>query len=309
MTGLYILSGALVLDILLSEAPNHFHPVAWLGKLISFLLRFVPGRGNAGQFIYGLVVVILTLAIITVPVYYLLTYFQDLSPIIYVIFSAYLLKNCFSLRGLWQAVDKVKLSLSSSNLGRARRHANALVSRNVANLTQAQLMSAAIESCAENLCDSFVAPLLYFAVFGLPGAVAYRIVNTFDAMIGFHGKWEYTGKFAAHLDDILNFIPARLSAILIIIASAICKASAGNGWQTMLKQHSMTESPNAGWTMSAMAGSLGIILDKAGAYTLGSNKNELTLVAIGQSQAILMMAASIWGIIVIAKEVLVNVAG
>ena len=357
MTGLYILSGALLLDILLGEAPNRFHPVAWLGKLISLQLRLTPRTGNIRRFVCGMAMVILTTVMITIPLYFLKChceaegrgnlsvggvmpqdcfvacgllattflggeaaaaaaadyfytgYLQNLNTIACVLFSIYLLKNTFSLRGLWQAVEKVKLSLSSNDLDEARRHATALVSRDTANLTQARLMSATIESCAENLCDSFVAPLFYFAVFGLPGAVAYRIVNTFDAMIGFHGKWEYTGKFAARLDDILNFIPARLSALLIIMASAICRAGAGRGWQTMLKQHSLTESPNAGWTMSAMAGALGIILDKAGAYTLGSHKNELTTAAIGQSQAILLTAASIWGIIAIAKEALVNVAG
>ena len=355
MTGLYILLGALLLDLLAGEAPNRFHPVAWLGKFISLQLRLVPAGGNVRQFIYGASMVILTTTIITVPLYFLKCYceataaaaaicplpdtgllrhfvprndemggeaaaaaaaiypvagyLQNLTTLAYILFSIYLLKNTFSLRGLWQAVQKVKTSLAGGDLVKARWHANALVSRKTENLSREQVISAAIESCSENLCDSFIAPLFYFALFGLPGAVAYRIVNTFDAMIGFHGKWEYTGKFAARFDDILNFIPARLSGLFIVLASAICRAGVAGSWRTMLSQHGRTESPNAGWTMSAMAGSLGITLEKPGAYSLHGGGRELTLSAITHSQQIVVVAAAIWATLVTGIEVLIGVTG
>ena len=332
MTGLCMLLGALLLDLLAGEAPNRLHPVAWLGKFISLQLRLVPAEGKVRQFIYGASMVILTAAIITVPLYFLKCHCEaaaqlchceaaaaaaaicsltvplpSLATIACVIFSIYLLKNTFSLRGLRQAVQKVKISMATGDLVQARRHSNALVSRQTENLSREQVISAAIESCSENLCDSFVAPLFYFAIFGLPGAVAYRIVNTFDAMIGFHGKWEYSGKFAARLDDVLNYLPARLSGLFIVLASAICRAGVADSWRTMLRQHGKTESPNAGWTMSAMAGSLGVTLEKPGAYCLNGGGRELTLAAITRSQQIVMAAAAIWAMMVTGIEVLIGI--
>ncbi len=309
MTDLLIFVIALLLDLVLAEPPNRFHPVAWLGKFISFQLKFAPGHGRVRQFMYGLGMVVVTAALIIVPVAILSIYLHKFNTVIYVLFSAYVLKNTFSLRGLWKAVNEVKISLSLNNVTNARSEVRALVHRDAALLSELQLMSAAIESCAENLCDSFVAPLFYYAIFGLPGAVAYRIVNTFDAMIGYHGDWEYTGKFAARLDDIVNYIPARLSALLIVVAAAISRNDVKNAWNTMVGAHSKTESPNAGWTMGAMAGALGVQLEKAGYYILGTDEKELSIAAISRSQNIMLMSAVIWSSLVVAREVISIAAG
>jgi adenosylcobinamide-phosphate synthase len=170
------------------------------------------------------------------------------------------------------------------------------------------VISAAIESCAENICDSFVAPLFYFAIFGLPGAIAYRIINTFDAMIGYHGDREYTGKFAARLDDVANYIPARISALLIVIASAMTGNSITHALRIMSRDHKKTESPNAGWSMSAMAGSLGVELEKIGQYRLGDNHRSLNFSLIADSQHIMLATAALWGMFIIVKEVICCVA-
>ncbi len=308
LSGLYILCGALLLDALMGEAPNSWHPVAWLGNLISLQLKFEPLSGPRRQFIYGAAMVIFTCAIVTVPLYLGLEYLLGLNQIIYIVLSAYLLKNTFALRGLWQAVEDVKLCLPLSDPAEARLKARALVSRDTSDLTNEQLISAAVESCAENLCDSFIAPLFYFAVLGLPGAIIYRVVNTFDGMIGYRGRWEYTGKFTARLDDLLNFIPSRLSALLIVAASALCRADAGGSWRTMLAQHARTPSPNAGWTMCSMAGSLGIELKKSGEYTLTGGNARLCIGAVTQSQTVMLTSAGIWAIIVAAIEVFIGLA-
>jgi adenosylcobinamide-phosphate synthase len=308
LSGLYILCGALLLDALTGEAPNRWHPVAWLGKLISLELKLEPAAGPRRQFIYGTALVLLTCAAVTVPLYFGLAYLLGFNPIAYIILAAYLLKNTFSLRGLRQAVEDVKLCLVRGDPAGARLKARALVSRDTSNLTGEQLMSAAVESCAENLCDSFIAPLFYFAIFGLPGAILYRIVNTFDAMIGYHGRWEYTGKFAARLDDALNYIPSRLSALLIVAASGLCRADAAASWRTLIAQHGRTTSPNAGWTMCAMAGSLGIELEKSGVYTLTGGSARLSIAAVTQSQAVMLTSAGMWGMIVAAAEVLIGLA-
>lgn len=308
MQSLYILITALLIDIICGEAPNRFHPVAWLGHLISFETRYRPRQGNKRQIIYGLFIVLLTVSFITSVIYLGMQALKEINILVYILASAYLLKNTFSLRGLWQAVERVKKALSADDIQNARKKAQALVSRDVNKLDRPQLISAAIESCAENLCDSFVAPLLYYAVFGLPGAVCYRIVNTYDAMIGYRGKWEYTGKTAARWDDVFNYIPARISGFIIVIASALCKANAANGWRTMLAQHGMTASPNAGWSMSAMAGALNIPLEKEGEYRLGTGTAVAEVAAISRSQAVMLTAAACWAVLLISKEVIVYAA-
>lgn len=308
MLAIYILVLALLIDIICGEAPNRLHPVAWLGKLINFELKFSPRNSSRRQFIYGIAVVVITASAFTLLIYFALKAIQNFNIVIYVLLSAYLLKNTFSLRGLWQAVERVKKYLAGGNITGARLQAQALVSRDVESLDRQQLISASIESCAENLCDSFVAPLFYYALLGLPGAICYRIFNTFDAMVGYHGKWEYTGKFAARLDDVLNFIPARLSGLFIILSSPLCKANTGSGWRTMLDDHGITESPNAGWTMAAMAGALGVSLEKQGVYKLVGGTAETSLDSISQSQAILLTASTCWVLIILVKEIVVYAA-
>jgi adenosylcobinamide-phosphate synthase len=307
MTGTVILILALLLDITLGETSNRYHPVAWLGKLISFQLKFSPDNGSIMQFVYGAWMVLLTASIIMVPIYYALSLFQNWNIVVYTIISVYLLKNTFSLRGLWLAVQKVKECLLCDDIADARLKVTALVSRDTQGLSRQQLISASIESCAENLCDSFVAPLLSYAVFGLPGAIVYRIINTFDAMIGFHGSCEYIGKFAARLDDIVNYIPARISSFLIVLAS-LYTGHARDGWRVMVKEHNKTESPNAGWTIGAMAGTLGIELEKAGAYKLGAGTETMSTASISRAQVIMLLSAAMWSLVIIAMEVAANAA-
>ena len=131
-----------------------------------------------------------------------------------------------------------------------------------------------MESVAENTTDSFLGPWLSFAIAGLPGAFAYRAVNTLDSMIGYHGRYEYLGKVSAHLDDAVNVLPARLSAFLLVAAAALLGRSPRRAWAIMEREHARTESPNAGWTMAAMSGGLGISLEKRGHYAIGQGLRE-----------------------------------
>ena len=138
---------------------------------------------------------------------------------------------------------------------------------------------------------------LYFLLFGVPGAIAYRVVNTLDAMVGYHGKYEYLGKFASKLDDILNFIPARLTALLLVLASLLLRRDTRASWQVAFSEHSKTESINAGWTMAAVAGALNVQLDKVGHYKLGKAGAPLIPGTIDASLQLMQIAALIWVII------------
>lgn len=209
-----------------------------------------------------------------------------------VVIEALALTTMLSLRGLARAARRVQAALRRGDLDGARSAVGRdLVSRPTVLLGAGQVAAATIESVAENLTDSVLAPVAFYLAFGLPGAFAYRAVNTADSMIGYrHGALEHFGKVAARLDDALNFLPARLAALAIVAAAAPAGADAGRAWQTMLGQHGRTASPNAGWTMAAMAGALRVRLEKPDHYVLGDGP-EPTADDISTAVRIVIIAA------------------
>jgi adenosylcobinamide-phosphate synthase len=184
---------------------------------------------------------------------------------------AHALESALSLRGLIRAARSVAAALSRGELDTARARLGVhLVSRPTATLDAGEVASGAIESVAENLTDALLAPIVSYLALGLPGALAYRALNTADAMLGYReGELEYFGKFAARLDDAANLLPARLAALALAAAAGLRAPAA---WTIMVRDHRRTASPNAGWTMSAMAGALGVSLTKPGAYRLGEGR-------------------------------------
>jgi adenosylcobinamide-phosphate synthase len=167
------------------------------------------------------------------------------------------------LRDEVQAVE----SALASSLAQGRARLAWLVSRDVTTLDPAQVRESAIETLAENLNDSVVAPLFWFAVAGLPGAALYRFANTADAMWGYRGErqgrdWTRAGKWAARADDVMSWVPARITAVLLAGLGAVWR------WRHVRAQAGLTPSPNSGWPMAAMALALDVHLAKPGVYTL-----------------------------------------
>lgn len=191
-----------------------------------------------------------------------------------IVLQALALKSTLSLRGLVVAARRVAGDLERGDLGAARASlARHLVSRPTATLGEGHVASAAIESVAENLTDGFVAPVCFFLAFGLAGAAVYRVVNTADAMFGYRdGVLEHFGKVAARLDDLLSLLPARFAAAMLVVGAALAGADAGSALRIGLRDRRLTASPNAGWTMAAMAGALGVALEKPDAYRLGDGR-------------------------------------
>jgi len=295
MENLLVLVLALIWDIALGEPPRWMHPVVGLGKIIFLQVRFAPFRSRPlTQFIYGGVTVILTLSLLTFAFYVLLSYLKGVSPALYMLAGAFLLKSTFSLKELHQAARRVKRDLEKDDLSKARADIRALVGRDTTSLEKPLLVSATVESVAENTSDGFVAPLLFFLVLGIPGAIAYRIANSYDSMIGYRGKYEYVGKFAARLDDVLNFIPARITAGLTIAAAFMCRKCARGAWRVLLRDNGQTRSPNAGWPMSAAAGALQVQLVKVGFYRLGDETRALDTGMIASGIQLMRMAAFAW---------------
>lgn len=294
---LLILLVALAVDLALGEPPRAIHPVVWMGKVASPLVKVGASHSCLAQFVYGMGMSLFLIGLFAAATYFILFYLKNLSIVAYVIVGAALLKSTFSLRELRGVAFRVKELLLRGELDKAHHELRSLVSRETKGLPKPLVVSATVESVAENTCDSFVAPLFYFLLFGVPGAIAYRAVNTLDAMVGYHGKYEYLGKFASKLDDALNFIPARLTALLLVLASFLSGRDARASWQVAFSEHSKTESPNAGWTMAAVAGALNVQLGKVGHYKLGKAGAPLIPETINASLQLMQITGLIWVII------------
>jgi adenosylcobinamide-phosphate synthase len=255
---------AVAFDILIGEPPVRIHPVVWIGRLISFL------RARAGPTKVQGMLLALTVITVSVLAAHLLVRAAGVLPVLPLLVGAYLLKSTFAIRCLLE---------TSSNIGRmieqdievAKQMLPALVGRDTSSLRPAQASSAVIESLSENYVDSILSPIFYYILFtplglGLEAAIAFKAISTMDSMIGYKKPGlKELGYAGARLDDLANWIPARLSIILIALARPRGACSA---IRAAKKYHSATPSPNSGWPMAAAAGSLGIRLEKPGQYIL-----------------------------------------
>jgi len=269
---------AVALDLLVGEPPNRWHPVAWIGMMIARGRRLAPGR-RVGLLLWGAVLILLVTGVSAGGALAAHATLAALPVPVALLGDAWLLKCSFSFDGLFAAVEVTRGHLVAGDLAGARRQVSwHLVSRSTEELDAPAVASAAIESLAENLTDSLVSPLSYYAIgafFGGPGAGlalawAYRAVNTGDAMIGYRrDELEYLGRVTARTDDVLNFGPARLAAATIVAGAWLARQSWGGAARVWRRDGPRTESPNAGRTMAAMAGALGVTLEKRGHYRLG----------------------------------------
>jgi adenosylcobinamide-phosphate synthase len=289
-TALGILSLALLLDLLIGEYPAPLHPVVWMGTLISGLLRLAPAAGWWRQFLFGALLTVGTVSLWTTAAVLIMRYALGplfLGPLL----GALVLKASLALRELGTAAERVRRLIEVDDLPAAREALRALCSRDPSHLDAEALLAAAIQSLAENASDSFVAPLCYYVVLGVPGAIAYRAVNTLDAMIGYRCKFEALGKAAARLDDLANLVPARLTAALLLVAGLLTGSNVRGGWRILRRDGANTPSPNGGRPMAAMAGLLGVRLEKKGAYVLGDPTRPLTPAVVREAWRLVIVAA------------------
>jgi adenosylcobinamide-phosphate synthase len=251
---------ALLLDALCGEPPARLHPVVWMGRLLDWLDTRAP-RDEAARLLYGTVVAL------AVPLgwAWLARMVERFAPWPV---HALALKPAFAGRALLGSGRDVEAALDRHHVARARLELRSLVSRPTGRLDAPLIAAAAIESLAENLVDSWLSPLVAYGLFGLSGAYAYRAINTADAMWGYRTPhFERLGKAAARLDDVVNFVPARLGALVLCCV-------AGRRWRAALetwrRDGALTTSPNAGQTMACAAGALGVRLEKSEQYVLNA---------------------------------------
>ncbi|PJI98216.1 adenosylcobinamide-phosphate synthase [Acidovorax sp. 69] len=261
---------ALAVDWWLGEPPAAWHPVVWMGQALQWwggrLAPPVPVARDLKIFWLSALVWCALAAIVFIVGCAVQQLVLMLHGFVAAALMALLLKPLLAWRMLRDEVLAVEEALARS-LPEGRERLARLVSRDVTQLSALQVRESAIESLAENLNDSVVAPLFWFALLGLPGAALYRFANTADAMWGYPGMrggryWQWAGKWAARADDVLSWVPARITALLLATGAQ------GLPLSTLARQASKTPSPNSGWPMAAMALALGVRLAKPGAYTL-----------------------------------------
>jgi adenosylcobinamide-phosphate synthase len=264
-----------------------------MGHVIGFWRdRALLAMSPASQFLAGLLMTLLIPSLFAATTAVILQLTASI-PWLQTVLAIFFLQSSFALKELGAAGQRVAKALDSNDVSSARYHLRSLCSRDASTLNGSQLISAAIGSIAENISDSFIAPVIFYACFGVPGAIFYRAINTMDAMIGYRGKYEYLGKFPARVDDVLNFIPARVSALLLLFAGMFCGHSPSRGFSTMLRDRRQTPSPNGGWPMSAMAGLLHIEINKIGCYALGEQGEPLTTKTVSMAWRVALGSALI----------------
>ena len=273
---------------MLGEPPNEYHPTAWMGNAIGRLKAEAPEGDDQARMGYGAVIVFGGAAVVFFLGQFIQRITRGLPFGLGYSIDGWLLKTTFSFTGLVGAADEVRVALDEGDLVEARRLVSwHLVSRDTSELDASQVSAATIESVAENLSDGVVAPLFYYAIGGLPLALAYRWVNTCDSMLGYRDEeHEWLGKVPARFDDVVNFVPARITAqALLLVGERTVERdrslllSADHIYQ---RDAATTDSPNAGHPMSAAAGVLGVELKKVGQYNLGAGQIKPKAADIGR---------------------------
>lgn len=274
---------ALLVDRAWGEPSARWHPVVWMGRWLAWAGRWaapavgsVAARARTGPFVRGAIgwcvgaLAVVALAALAQSALSRWPAWVAL-PLL-----GLLLKPLLAWRMLRDEVLAVEAALGSS-LDAGRAQLARLVSRDVGSLSEAEVRESAIESLAENLNDSVVAPLVWFLLLGLPGAALYRFANTADAMWGYRGErggrvWEWAGKWAARVDDGLSWLPARLTALLLVWVplGGQVRGLQHVRWTALRREAAQTPSPNSGWPMAALALRLGLCLHKPGVYMLHS---------------------------------------
>ncbi|MCZ2110042.1 MAG: adenosylcobinamide-phosphate synthase CbiB [Dehalococcoidia bacterium] len=256
---------AVGVDLAFAELPNRYHPVAWLGQGIAFADHCLPQATDQEKWRSGLALATAFVGAAALAACTARRFLGHLPAPLALVVEGVLLKQAFAVRALFEHAGTVERPLRDGDVEGARLAASRMVSRKTDDLPPELLASAAIESLAENSSDSIVAPLLWYAALGLPGAFAYRAANTLDATVGYHSRGRF-GTPSARLDDALNVVPARVTAGLIAAAQPRWLAAGG----AFRRDARSTPSPNAGWPMAAAAHALGVRLEKLDHHVLNS---------------------------------------
>jgi adenosylcobinamide-phosphate synthase len=282
LEGIVIVGFALLLDFLIGDPKTKYHPTAWIGKLIAVLVPFTRNNSPKKELFGGILIVFAVVAIVSTLLVALdfgisLLTIDIVSLVVSIVVGSILLKTTIAIRGMQKHALAVVDALEKDDLDSARNHLSMIVKRNTKHLDKNHISSAVLESVSENTVDGITGPLFYYAIFGLPGAFVYRAINTIDSMVGYKTSlFRNIGWFGANCDTILNYIPSRLTGLVMILSALILGYNWKESFYIMRRDGKKLESPNAGFPIAALAGALGTKLEKINYYAVGDGNIEFT---------------------------------
>ena len=264
-----VLLTSYVLDLILGDPQGYPHPVRYIGSLISYLeKRFLDSeKDNRNQFIMGALLSIIVISTSYIMTFYIIKLAHNLHTYLGIFMSIVLGYTVLATKSLDVETRKVYTQLEKNNILEARRYLSYIVGRETKDLDEQEIARATVETIGENMADGIIAPMFYFFIGGVPLAMAYKAVNTLDSMMGYkNDKYLYFGRFAAILDDIVNYIPARLTGVFIVIAAMFRGMDYKRAFYIMKRDKKNHASPNAGYPEAAVAGALNIQLGGTNKY-------------------------------------------
>ena len=298
----FALFSAYILELILGDPQWFPHPVRIIGRLISFLEHFFRRLGSSplGLKVFGILLVVVVLSITWFTTYYLIRLTGDLFWAAGIACSVFLGYTTLATRDLHVETRKVLQALAGGDIPRARKELSFLVGRDTAHLDEPEILRALVETIAENTSDGVIAPLFYLALGGPPLALTYKAINTLDSMVGYKNeRYRNLGWASAKLDDAANFIPARLSGLIIVLSSFLLRGPWRNSLGILWRDRRKHESPNSAWPEAAMAGALGVQLGGLNSYFgqpslkpfIGDRKKKIDLTDVRESWKILYLSS------------------
>jgi adenosylcobinamide-phosphate synthase len=262
----FIILAAVVLDLLLGDPRCIPHPVVYIGRLITVLEKWLR-RGVRNERLGGLLLLLLTVAISSGTALVILVGSHAVSRYLGNAVAVILSWSCLAARSLHLESRQVADAIGRGELSEARRYLSFIVGRDTAELDEPEIWRATVETVAENTSDGVIAPLFYLCLGGPVLAVAYKAVNTLDSMVGYRNeRYLEFGRASARFDDLANFIPARITGLLMVAAAPLCGLPAKNSWRIMRRDGRNHSSPNSGIPEAAAAGALGLRLGGTNIY-------------------------------------------
>lgn len=287
------------LDLLCGDPRGWPHPVVWIGRLIGTLEGLCTGLCGR-TYLAGLLLTAATLTVTGLCGWAALAGAAALHPWLGVALALWLAYTCLALRALHVESRAVATCLAADNLAGARAALALIVGRDTAALDEQGILRATVETVAENTSDGILAPLCYLLAGGPLAALLYKAASTLDSMVGYrNARYAEVGWASARLDDLLNWLPARLTALLLVLAAALLRRDAAGAWRCVRRDARKHKSPNAGYPEAAVAGALGITLGGAAVYgglavdkaTLGDGSRALTLADYRATVQLMYLAA------------------
>lgn len=306
----------ILLDFILGDPHGWWHPVIGIGKIITKtekIVRNIFPKTKKGERVGGIVLaVVVILLSVAIPAVLLYAAYR-LHPIVGMVLEAVMCYAMLAAKSLKTESMKVAEALEQDGLEAGRKAVSMIVGRDTERLDETGVIKAAVETVAENTSDGVIAPLIFMGIFGALGGFFYKSINTMDSMIGYKNeKYQYLGTAAAKLDDVVNFIPARISAMMMILSAFLCGMDGKGAFRIFKRDRYNHASPNSAQTESVMAGALGVQLAGDAWYfgvkhekpTIGDAKRTVELLDIRRSNRLMYATTVLTALVVMGIRIL-----